>query len=158
MAWRHFLVHGVQFYGKRGSISSLTRNLYLRLVGMALLEAVLSAVVVAVVMWGVLSPGLAPTGKMPRNLNEVLAWGPEAIPSNVRTVLEIEWSVTVVQSAVFFGLFACRMEVVREGWELIRSFVQLLRTSIPFVTFERGTSDQSLTRYAKLWVGEYLIC
>ncbi|KAN0079864.1 Pheromone A receptor domain containing protein [Tylopilus felleus] len=107
IAWRHFLVHGIQFYGKRGSISLLTCNLYVRLVGMAILEAVSSAVLISVVMWGVLSPGLAPIRNMSRDLSEVLVWDPEAIIKTVRT------------SFVFFGLFACRMEVVRKGWELI---------------------------------------
>ncbi|KAH0834105.1 pheromone A receptor-domain-containing protein [Lanmaoa asiatica] len=144
IAWRHFLVHGVQFYGKRGSISSLTRNLYLRLVGMALLEAVFSAFLVAVVMWGVLFPGLAPIGNMPRHLSEVLIRGPDAITDNIRTVLKIEWSVTVVQSIVFFGLFACRMEVAHEGWERIRSFLRLLKRSNPSVMPGQGISKKSM--------------
>ena len=148
IAWRHFVVHGVQFDGKRGSISSLTRNLYLRLIGMALLEALSSAILVVVVMWVVLSPGLAPIGNMSRDLSEVLAWGPEAITDTVRTVLEIEWSVTVVQSVVFFGLFACRTEVVCEGWEMIRSFLQLLRRWNPSVVLGRGISEQPRIKYA----------
>lgn len=45
IAWRHFLVHGVHFCGKKGSVSSLTRDLYVRLVGMVLLEAIFSAAV-----------------------------------------------------------------------------------------------------------------
>ncbi|KAF8439985.1 GPCR fungal pheromone mating factor [Boletus edulis BED1] len=146
IAWRQFLVHGVQFYGKRGSISSLTRNLYLRLVGMALLEAVLSAALIAVVMWGVLSPGLAPIRYMSRNLSEVLVRGPEAITNTVQIVLVIEWSMAVVQSIVFFGLFACRMDVVRDGWALIRSFLQTLRGFNPSGILGRGASEQSSTR------------
>ena len=153
VAWRHFLVHGVQFYEKRSSISSLTRNLYLRLVGMALLEAVFSAVLVAVVMWVALSPGLTPIGNMSRDLSEVLIWGPEGITNTIRTVLEIEWSVAVVQSVVFFGLFACRMEVMREGWELVHSFLQLLRRPHPSVMFGRGTLERSSTRYAESLIG-----
>lgn len=145
MAWRHFLVHGVQFHGKRGSVSSLTRNLYLRLVGMALLEAVFSALLVVAVMWGVLSSGTAPIG----HLSEVLVWGPDGITNNIQTVLEIEWSVTVVQSTVFFGLFACRMEVVREAWEQIRSFLRLLRRQEPSEMLGQGTSEQSSTGYAE---------
>jgi hypothetical protein len=153
VAWRHFLVHGVQFYEKRNSISSLTRNLYLRLVGMALLEAVFSAVLVAIVMWVALSPGLTPIGNMSRDLSEVLIWGPEAITDTVRTELEIEWSVTVVQSVLFFGLFACRIEVVHEGRELVRSFLQLLRRPHPSAMLGRDTSERSSTRYAESLIG-----
>lgn len=139
IALHHVLVHGVQLYGKRGSIASLTRNWYLRLVGMAVLEAVFSAILICVVMWGTLSPGLAPIGYMPRHLSEVLVWGPEAMIDNIRTVLEIEWSVTVVQSVVFFGLFACRMEVVRNGWELICSFLRsLTRSNLAVILFGKG--------------------
>lgn len=58
---------------------------------MAILEAVSSAVLISVVMWGVLSPGLAPIRNMSRDLSEVLVWDPEAIIKTVRTVLEIEW-------------------------------------------------------------------
>lgn len=105
---------------------------------MALLEAALSAVLVAVVMWGVLFPGLAPIGNMTRHLSEVLILGPDAITNNIQTVLEVEWSVTVVQSVVFFGLFACRMEVVREGWEQIRSSLRLQKRLDPSVG--QGTS------------------
>ena len=153
VAWRHLLVHGVQFHEKRGSISSLTRKSYLRLVGMALLEAVFSAILLAVVMWVVLSPGLAPIGNMPRDLSEVLVWGPGAITDTVRTVLEIEWSVAVVQSVVFFGLFVCRMEVVREGWKLVHSFLQSLRRPSPSVMPGRGTPELSSRRYAQSLIG-----
>ncbi|KAF8553270.1 STE3-domain-containing protein [Imleria badia] len=145
IAGHHFLVHGVQFYAKRGSNSSLTRNLYLRLIGMALLEAVLSAVLVSVVMWGVLSLGLGPIGDMSRDLSEIRIWSPEGITDTVRTGLEIEWLVTVIQSVVFFGLFACRMEVVREGWELIRSFLRLLKWPNSSATLGQGASEKSST-------------
>lgn len=147
ISWRH-LVHGVRFDGKRSSISSLTRNLYLRLIGMALLEALSSAILAVVVMWVVLSPGLAPIGNMSRDLSQIPIWDAEAITNTVRTVLEIEWSVTVVRSVAFFGLFACRMEVVCEGWELVRSFMQLLRRSNPSVMFGRGISEQPQIKYA----------
>lgn len=156
IAGHHFLSHGVQFYGKRGSISSLTGNLYLRLVGMALLETLFSAVLITVVMWGVLSPGLSPIGSMSRNLSKVRIWGPEVITTTVRTGLEIEWSVTVVQSVVFFGLFACRMEVAREGWELICSFLRRLKRSSSSAALEQGTSEKSSTRCAELLIGAYL--
>ena len=119
---------------------------------MALLEAVFSAVLIAVVMWGILSPGLAPIGNMSRHLSEVLVWDPEAITDNIWTVLEIEWSMTVVQSVVFFGLFACRMEVMREGWELIYLFPRLLkRPNLSVALFGQGT------RYTvTLSIGAYL--
>ena len=149
IAGRHFLLHGVQFYGERGSISPLTRNLYLRFVGMALLEAVLSAASTAVVMWGVLYPGLAPMEDMSRHLNEVLVWPPEAMNDNVWTVLETEWSVTVIQSVIFFGLFTCRMGVVREGWELIRAFLRSPGGQNLSVTPGQGASVRSTTRYVK---------
>ncbi|KAI9571966.1 pheromone A receptor-domain-containing protein [Boletus coccyginus] len=60
ISWRHLVVHGVRFDGKRGSISSVTRNLYLRLIGMALLEVLSSAILVVVVMWVVVIPRARP--------------------------------------------------------------------------------------------------
>lgn len=124
---------------------------------MALLEAVFSALLVAVVMWGVLLPGMTPIGNMTRHLSEVLVWGPDAITNDIRTVLMIEWSVTVIQSIVFFGLFACRMEFVREVWEQIRSSLRPLRRPDSSVTLGQGTSELSSTRYAEtMSIGAYL--
>ncbi|KAG9310933.1 hypothetical protein JVU11DRAFT_8806 [Chiua virens] len=145
MAWRHFLVHGVQFYGKRGSISSLARNMYLRLVGMALVEATLSAVLIAAAMWDVLSPGLAPIGTISRRLSEVRVRGADAITTNTRMVLKIEWLVTVLQSVVFFSLFALRMEVLRGRWRQIRWLLRLFIRLDVSATYENGTVDQTTT-------------
>ncbi|KAF9238460.1 pheromone A receptor-domain-containing protein [Melanogaster broomeanus] len=124
IAWRHFLVHGVQFSrgGTRSSASFLTCNMYIRLVGMAVSEVVLSIVLTAIAMWYTISQGLAPMADMSRHLDEVLMWGSEAMTDTIRIVLMAEWTGVVAQSVLFFGLFACRMEVLSHASRMVRQF------------------------------------
>ncbi|KIJ05504.1 hypothetical protein PAXINDRAFT_93390 [Paxillus involutus ATCC 200175] len=147
IAWSHFLVHGVQF--SRGGTRSSACNMYIRLVSMALLELVLSTVVTTVVMWHTLSPGLAPLVDMPRHLNQVLMWGSDAMTDTIETVLMVEWIAVVVQSAVFFGLFACRIEVLHQAWHAVRPFRQLFRKRHGDAFLGQGIAIRSSIRYAK---------
>jgi pheromone a factor receptor len=94
-------------------------------------------------MWGVLHSGLSPIERMSRNLSEVRVWGPDELTGSVRTVLMVEWSLTVVQSLVFFGLFICRMEVLREGWEFVQSLLRSFRRPASPITLEQGSSARS---------------
>lgn len=108
-----------------------------------------SAVLIAIDMWDVLSAGLAPMGNMSRHLSDVGIWNSEMVTGKVQTVFEIEWSVTVVQSVVFFALFACRMEVVFQGLELFHSFLRFFKRQSPSVTSRQDVSEGSFTRYAE---------
>ncbi|KAF9221766.1 STE3-domain-containing protein [Gyrodon lividus] len=151
IAWRHFLVHGVQFSrdGTRSSASSLTCNMYIRLVGMAVLEVVLSSILATVAMWYTLSPGLAPMADMPRHLNEVLMWGSDAMTDATGNMLMVEWTGVVLQSAVFFGLFACRMEALHQAWEAVRPFRQFFRKRHGDAWSGQGISIRSSMGYVK---------
>ncbi|KIJ64363.1 hypothetical protein HYDPIDRAFT_112361 [Hydnomerulius pinastri MD-312] len=147
IAWRHFLVHGVQFSrdGARSSASSLTCNLYIRLVGMAVLEVVSSVAMAVVAMWYTLSPGLVPMTDMSRHLNQVLMWGSDAMTDTIRTVLMVEWVGVVIQSAIFFGLFACRMETLNQAWRAVHPLRQLFssRKRRGVTMFRQGMSMSS---------------
>ncbi|KIK94948.1 hypothetical protein PAXRUDRAFT_780740 [Paxillus rubicundulus Ve08.2h10] len=142
-AWRHFLVHGVQF--SRDGTRSLARNMYIRLIGMALLELGLSIALTTVTMWYTLSPGLAPLADMPRHLNQVLMWGPDAMTGTIETVLMVEWIGVVVQSAVFFGLFACRTGVLHQAWHIVRPFRELFRNRHGDAFLGQGIAIRSST-------------
>ena len=117
------MAHGVQFARDSGnsSTSSLTCNLYIRLIGMAVLEALVSMVMVVLRMWYTLAPGLVPMEETSRNLSEVLVWGADAMTTSVRVVLLVEWAGIVVQSALFFGLFALRMDFIHHAIDQVRA-------------------------------------
>ncbi|KAH7882761.1 pheromone A receptor-domain-containing protein [Phlebopus sp. FC_14] len=142
IAWRHFLVHGVYFSrnGARSSVTSLTCNMYIRLVGMAILEVALSITMMAVAMWYMLSPGLATMSDMSRNLDEVLIWGSDVMTGRIRMVLIVEWAGVVIQSFVFFGLFACRKDVVDQTWEAIDSCRRHFRRRRKVINLGEGRS------------------
>lgn len=128
-AWWHFLVHGVQFSRGSGgsSASSLTRNMYVRLVGMAVTQVLLSISADTLGMWYILSPGLLPISQISRNFDEVLIWHSGAITETVRTVLLVEWIGVMVQSALFFGLFAFRKEFIKGGVDQMRAIPETIR-------------------------------
>ncbi|KAL4061748.1 pheromone A receptor-domain-containing protein [Scleroderma citrinum] len=117
IAWWHFVAHGVQFARDSGKLSSssLTCNSYIRLIGMAVLEVVLSMAMTALRMWYTLTPGLVPVEESSRNLGEVLVWDADAMSERVRVLLLVEWAGVVIQSALFFGLFALRMDFIRQA-------------------------------------------
>lgn len=87
---------------------------------MAVLEALVSMVMVVLRMWYTLAPGLVPMEETSRNLSEVLVWGADAMTTSVRTVLLVEWTGIVVQSALFFGLFALRMDFIHHAIDQVR--------------------------------------
>ncbi|KAL4079273.1 GPCR fungal pheromone mating factor [Scleroderma citrinum] len=107
----HFVAHGVQFARDSGQLSSssLTCNLYIRLIGMAILEVVLSMAMTALRVWYTLTPGLVSVGESWRNFGGDHA---DAMTERVRVLLLVEWASIVVQSALFFGLFALRMDFI----------------------------------------------
>ena len=86
---------------------------------MAVLEVLLSMVMVVLRMWYTLAPGLVPIEETSRNLGEVLVWGADAMTTSVRMVLLVEWTGIVVQSALFFGLFALRMDFINHAIEQV---------------------------------------
>ncbi|KAI6002478.1 pheromone A receptor-domain-containing protein [Pisolithus orientalis] len=128
-AWWHFLVHGVQFSRGSGgsSASSLTRNMYIRLVGMAVTQVLLSTSADTLGMWYTLSPGLLPISKISRDFDEVLIWHSGAITETVGTVLLVEWIGVMVQSALFFGLFAFRKDFIKDCVDRMRAIPETIR-------------------------------
>ena len=88
---------------------------------MAVLEALVSMVMVVLRMWYTLAPGLVPMEETSRNLSEVLVWGADAMTTSVRVVLLVEWAGIVVQSALFFGLFALRMDFIHHAIDQVRA-------------------------------------
>ncbi|KAL4070139.1 pheromone A receptor-domain-containing protein [Scleroderma yunnanense] len=129
IAWWHFVAHGVQFARDSGKLSSssLTCNSYIRLIGMAILEVVLSMAMTALRMWYTLTPGLVPVEESSRNLGEVLVWDADAITERVRVLLLVEWAGVVIQSALFFGLFALRMDFIRQAIDQVRGAPEVFR-------------------------------
>ena len=79
---------------------------------MAVSEVLLSMAMAILRMWYTLTPGLVPIQETSRNLSEVLVLGADAMTTSIRAVLLIEWTVVVVQSALFFGLFALRPDFI----------------------------------------------
>ncbi|KAI6106636.1 GPCR fungal pheromone mating factor [Pisolithus croceorrhizus] len=128
-AW-HFLVQGVRFSRDNGrsSTSSLTCNMYVRLVGMAVLQVLFSIVTDALGMWYILSSGLLPFSEMSRNFDEVLVWDSGAITGTVRAVLLVEWIGLMVQSALFFGLFALRKDFIDQSVDQVRAILDAVKS------------------------------
>ncbi|KAI5993240.1 pheromone A receptor-domain-containing protein [Pisolithus albus] len=128
-AW-HFLVQGVHFSRDNGrpSASSLTCNMYVRLVGMAVVQVLFSIVTAALGMWYTLSSGVLPFSKMSRNFDEVLIWDSNAITPTVRAVLLVEWIGVMVQSALFFGLFALRKDFIEKGVGQMRAMPDTVKS------------------------------
>ncbi|KAH7911859.1 pheromone A receptor-domain-containing protein [Hygrophoropsis aurantiaca] len=117
IAWRHFLYEKVQFSAEASIVrspSSLTYGSYVRLIGMAVLEALWSIIVVAVAMRFCLSSGLAPWtsfAEVHKDFAVLFMYGEDAMTPSISFLLSFSWVAVVVQSVTFFLFFISREEV-----------------------------------------------
>lgn len=122
--------------------SSLTFEMYVRLIGLAVLQVLLSALMTVWEMWYTLSPGLVPLTEMSRNLGKISTWCSDTISWKMKTVLLVEWTSTIAQSALFFGLFAVRMDLLRHVTGRLQRVPAVLRYLL-YGKWRGGKLDQS---------------